>query len=400
MMDIFEKCRTHPTVQNAEFAKSKDLYPYFHELQSRLDTRVVMEGKEKIMLGSNNYLSLTTDQRVIDAGTAALEQFGSGCSGSRFLNGTLTLHTKLERELAEFLGKEDCILFGTGFQANLGIIASIVGRHDLIFSDKENHASIYDACKLSYGTMIRYIHNDMADLEEKLANADPERGKLIVTDGVFSMSGDIAKLPQIVELGKKYNARIMVDDAHGIGVLGKNGRGTADFFGLAKDVDIIMGTFSKSLASYGGFCVCSKEVANLIRHISRPYIFCASPPPASVACANKALDILKEDESLVKDLLKIAKYVRAGLKKRGLKYHMNEWNNTPIIAVFTYTLENTFIVCKALFDAGVYVNPVVPPATIEGECLIRISCMSTLTKELVDQALDIIKSVFKELGII
>ena len=392
-MDIFDKCATSPYLLVAKSLMERDLYVYSHELQSKADTIVTMCDREIIMLGSNNYLGLTTNHEVIEAGKEALDKFGSGCSGSRFLNGTTTLHTKFERELAEFLGKEDCVTYGTGFQANLGIIGTVAGRHDIIFSDKENHASIYDACKLSYATTVRYEHNDMNDLEEKLKEAPAGKGKLIVSDGVFSMSGDICNLPEIVRLAKKYGARVMLDDAHSLGVLGKNGRGTADFFGLTDDVDIIMGTFSKSLASMGGFCVCSKAVADFLRHASRPYAFCAANTPATMACSGKALEIIKRDETLTKGVLEIAKYMRESLDKRGLKYHKNEYNLVPIISIFTYDSDKTMHICKELFESGVYVNPVLPPATNEGYSLIRTSLMATHTKELVDKALDLIEEV-------
>ena len=393
-MDLFEKCEKFTRVDEI---KEKGIYPYFHELRSRPDNVVNMEGKENIiMVGSNNYLGLTSDEEVIEAGVEAVKNFGSGCSGSRFLNGTITLHTKFEKELAEFLGKDACMTFGTGFQANLGIIAGITSRHDIIFSDRENHASIYDACKLSYATTLRYDHNDMKHLEKLLKDAPKDKGKLIVTDGVFSMSGEVCNLPEIVRLAKKYGARVMVDDAHSFGVLGDHGRGTADHFGLGKDVDIIMGTFSKSLASMGGFCAASERVINYLRHNSRPYIFCAALGPANIACANKALDIIKRDDSRQKNLIKMSKYFRDGIVKRGLKC-MSFDITTPIIAIFTYDMVNTFVACKMLFEAGVYVNPVIPPAVPEGECLIRASLMATHTTELLDKAMDTIESVLKSM---
>jgi 8-amino-7-oxononanoate synthase len=394
-MDLFKKCDEFTKVDEL---KSKGIYPYFHELQTKQDVEVTMGGQHLIMMGSNNYLGLTCHPEVIKEGSRAIKKFGSGCSGSRFLNGTLTLHTKFERDLATFLRKQAVVTFSTGFQTNLGIISAIVGRADLIFCDKDNHASIYDGCKLSWGQMIRYEHSDMAGLENALKNADKNKGKLIVTDGVFSMSGDICKLPEIVKLAKKYEARVMVDDAHALGVLGDHGRGTADYFGLTDEVDIIMGTFSKSLASMGGYCACSAKVAEFIRHNSRPYMFCASIPPSNIACANKALDIIKTDDSRIKSLLYIAKYVRKGLAKRGIKYRSTN-DIIPIIPIYTYTMEKTLVVCKALFEAGVYVNPVLPPATPEGECLIRTSYMATHTPELMDKAMDIIAEVFKEVGV-
>ena len=280
-MDLFKKCETYSQWLNG--VKESGLYPYFHQLTSGQDTEVIMEGKDTIMIGSNNYLGLTSHPDVIKAGIDALEKYGSGCSGSRFLNGTLDSHVKLEKELAEFLCKESVMTFSTGFQSNLGIISALVGRTDYVVCDKENHASIYDGCRLSYGKMLRYNHADMQDLERQLSSIGEGHGILIVTDGVFSMGGDIAKLPEIVALAKKFGARVMVDDAHGLGVLGKHGRGTAEHFGIEDEVDIYMGTFSKSLASLGGYMAGKKEVIDYVRHNSRPFIFSASITPASVA---------------------------------------------------------------------------------------------------------------------
>lgn len=397
-MDIFDKCDKNPAVQLANKAKEEGIYPYCHELQSKQDAVVKMENKRQIMLGSNNYLGLTVNQEVIDAAKDAIDKFGTGCSGSRFMNGTITLHKKFEKDMAEFLGKEDCVVFGTGFQTNLGIIAAIAGRGDIIFSDKENHASIYDGCKLSYATMLRYDHNDMKSLENLLKDAPKDKGKLIVSDGVFSMTGDICKLPEIVKLAKKYNARVMIDDAHGFGVLGDHGRGTANYYGLADKVDLLMGTFSKSLASMGGYCACSAEVAHFLRHASRPYIFCASTPPSNIAVANKALDLIKRDDKRQKNLLMLAKYLKDSLDKRGIKHFKSYGDIAPVIPIYTYKAEDTFLACHKLFEEGVYVNPVVPPAVPEGECLIRISLMANLTKKLIDEAVDKIEKILRELG--
>ncbi len=387
-MDLFAKCKN----DLVEEAKREDIYPYFHKLESRQDVEVIMEGKRRIMLGSNNYLGLTTDPRVIMAGIAALEKYGSGCSGSRFLNGTLELHVQLEEELADFLGKEAVMTFSTGFQSNLGIIGTIVGRDDYVFCDRENHASIYDGCKLSYGTLLRYRHSNMEDLERQLQKVPLDAGKLIVTDGVFSMGGDIAKLPEIVALAKKYNARTMVDDAHGLGVLGSGGRGTAEYFGLTDQVDILMGTFSKSLASLGGYMAADARVVDYVRHASRPFIFCASIPPACCATAIEALHILRETPSLPARLLELASYMRKGLNQRNIRIVDS---TTPIIPIYTYDNMRTFRKAKELYDAGVYVNPVLPPATPQGECLLRTSYMATLTTALLDEALDIIERVLQ-----
>lgn len=386
-MDIFEKCRGQSL---AKELKQKGIYPYFHALESRQDVEVIMEGKRRIMLGSNNYLGLTTNPEIIAAGVAALEKYGTGCSGSRFLNGTLEMHLELEAELCRFVGKEAAVTFSTGFQSNLGIISAIVGRGDWVLCDRENHASIYDGCKLSYGKMARYQHNDMADLEAHLKLVPSDAGCLIVTDGVFSMGGDIARLPEICALARKYGARVMVDDAHGLGVIGEGGRGTASYFGLTDQVDIIMGTFSKSLASLGGYMAASAEVADFVRHASRPFIFSASIPPANCAVALASLRHLEAHPELPKRLLALSAYARAGLKARGL--HIRE-STTPIIPIYTYEAENTVVKATELYNAGVYVNPVLPPATAPGECLLRTSYMATHTEALLDEAMDIIRDV-------
>ena len=388
-MDLFDKCKN----ELVESSRAAGIYPYFHCLESRQDVEVIMEGKRRIMLGSNNYLGLTVNPRVIKAGVEALEKYGSGCSGSRFLNGTLDMHVQLENELAEFLHKEAVMTFSTGFQSNLGIISAIVGRNDYMICDKENHASIYDGCRLSFGKMLRYRHADMEDLEEQLKRVPENAGKLIITDGVFSMGGDIAKLPEIVALAEKYGARVMVDDAHGLGVLGENGRGTADYFGLTDKVDIIMGTFSKSLASLGGYMAGDLRVVDYVRHASRPFIFCASIPPASCATALEALHILRESPELPKRLMALAAHMRNGLKARGIAIRDSI---TPIIPIYTYTTERTLEKAKELYDNGVYVNPVLPPATPADECLLRTSYMATHTEALLDEALDIIEKVIKE----
>ncbi|MBE7061414.1 MAG: aminotransferase class I/II-fold pyridoxal phosphate-dependent enzyme [Clostridiales bacterium] len=394
-MDLFKKCYSLENVKNA---KEKGIYPYFHQLNSKQGPEVVMEGKDIIMIGSNNYLGLTSHPEVIEAGVEALKQYGSGCSGSRFLNGTLTSHVELESELASFLQKEDVVTFSTGFQSNLGIISAIAGRNDYILCDKENHASIYDGCRLSFAKMVRYEHSDMQDLENKLKNIDTSvSGILIVTDGVFSMSGEICKLPEIVALAKKYGARVMVDDAHGLGVLGAHGRGTAEHFGLEDDVDIYMGTFSKSLASLGGYMAAKKEVCEYVRHVSRPFIFCASITPANVACARAALKILKREPERVKALHDISAYMRKGLKQNNVNIIDSQ---TPIIPIYTYEDEKAFIACKMLFDRGVYVNPVVSPATPVGYALLRTSYTATHTEAQMDVAIEKISEVLKTLEVI
>lgn len=387
-MDLFKKCYDFTLVKEAVEA---GIYPYFHALQSGQDTVVSMEGHRTIMVGSNNYLGLTSDPRVKEAAIKAVETYGSGCSGSRFLNGTLELHLELENQLAEFLRKDACITFSTGFQSNLGIISSIAGRNDVILCDKENHASIYDACRLSYATMVRYKHSDMEDLEKVLMEVPESKGALIVTDGIFSMGGEICNLPKIVELARKYGARIMVDDAHGLGVLGANGRGTAEHFGLEDEVDIMMGTFSKSLASLGGYMVASKEVISYVKHTSRPFIFSASIPPANAAAALCALNILKKEPERVQNLKSIANYMRGLLAERNIPINVTE---TPIIPIMTYDDTRTFVICKELLNEGVYVNPVISPAVPQGFSMIRTSYTATHTRELMDEAADIFEKVF------
>ncbi len=390
MKDIFNKCEK-PSL--ADQAREMGVYPYFHALESRQAPEVIMEGKRRIMLGSNNYLGLTTNPEVMEAGIKAIEKFGSGCSGSRFLNGTLTMHLELEEELARFLNKEAVITFSTGFQSNLGIISAIVGLGDYVICDKENHASIYDACRLSFGKMLRYKHNDMAELEKALQKVPETAGALIVTDGVFSMSGEIANLPEIVKLAKKYGARVMVDDAHGLGVIGEGGRGTASHFGLEDDVDIYMGTFSKSLASLGGYMATSNRVADYVRHASRPFIFSASIPPASCATALAALRILQKQPELVTRLQSISDYVRDGLSKRYIPFRES---TTPIVPIYTYEMFRTLQIGRELYENGVYINPVLPPATPQGECLLRTSYMATHTEPVIDEALDIIKTILEQ----
>ena len=337
-MDIFEKCKRIPI---ADEAKAAGIYPYFHSLTSRQDTSVQMSGRQVIMLGSNNYLGLTSHPEVTEAGKRALDKYGSGCSGSRFLNGTMDIHIALERELSDFLGKEDSVTFGTGFQSNLGIISGIV------------------------------------------------------TDGVFSMSGDICKLPEIVALAKKYGARVMVDDAHGLGVLGRYGKGTAEYFGLTEQVDIIMGTFSKSLASLGGYMAADAVVCEYIRHASRPFIFSASMTPANVECARAALGVLKREPERVSMLSEISDYMRGLLKGYGIAI---KESSTPIIPIYTYGDAKTFYACKLLLEKGVYVNPVVSPATPVGEGLLRTSYTATHTKQQMALAAKLIKETLDELS--
>ncbi len=388
--DLFDKCRKY-TLAN-DF-RAQGIYPYFHALESRQAPEVMMEGKRRIMLGSNNYLGLTENPEIIQAGLDALKEYGTGCSGSRFLNGTLVMHLELEKELAEFLRKEAVVTFPSGFQSNLGIISAIVGHGDYILSDRENHASIYDGCRLSYGRMLTYGHSNMEELEMQLKKIPDTAGKLIVTDGVFSMQGDIARLPEICALAKKYGARVMVDDSHALGVLGEGGRGTASYFGLEKEVDIYMGTFSKSLASLGGFMAADEQVVDFVRHNSRPFIFAASIPPTQCAVALAALRHIKAHPEIVTRLGELSNYARKAYKARGVKIIEAI---TPIIPIYTYEPVRTLTVAKALFEAGVYVNPVLPPAAPADGCLLRTSYMATLTEVLIDEAAGIVAEVLEK----
>ena len=392
MIDLFEKCEKRML---ADDIRERGLYPYFHALESRQDVEVMMEGKRRIMLGSNNYLGLTTCPEVIEAGVRAYQELGSGCSGSRFLNGTLKLHLQLEEELADFLRKDAAVTFSTGFQSNLGIISAIVGMHDYVIMDRENHASLYDGCRLSYGKMLRFMHNDMADLEKKLQKVPENCGCLIVTDGVFSMGGDIANLPEICRLAKKYGARVMVDDAHGLGVLGDGGRGTANYYGLEDEVDIYMGTFSKSLASLGGYMAASARVADYVRHTSRPFIFSASIPPANCAAALAALRHLRAHPELVETLQGNALYMRKRLTEQSIKMRPSNGDIIPIIPIYTYEELPTLEIAKELYENGVYVNSSLPPAAAPHECLLRTSLMATHTHALIDEAVGVIADVLR-----
>ncbi|MBQ9949629.1 MAG: aminotransferase class I/II-fold pyridoxal phosphate-dependent enzyme [Clostridia bacterium] len=372
----------------------EEIYPYFNALSTAQDTEVTIDGKRTIMLGSNNYMGMTNDARTIQAAKDALDKFGTGCSGSRFLNGTLTLHEELESELAEFFGKEQAITFSTGFQTNLGIVSALAGRNTYIIGDAENHASLVDAARLSFAKRVyKYRHADMDDLREKLEFAPEDAPKLIITDGVFSMGGDIAKLPEIVELKKKHNALLMVDDAHGVGMLGHCGRGTADHFGLTDEVDVIMTTFSKSLGSLGGCMAASEKITFHVKHKARPFIFSASIPPANAAAALCALRIMKQEPERREALISIAKYLRDGLREAGLPIVEAE---TAIIPIYTYSAERTLHIAKRLLEEGVYVNPVLPPAVDADMCMLRTSLTATHTKEQMDRAIAVFKKVFDE----
>ncbi len=390
-MDIFEKCRNYTIAREVMAA---GIYPYFHVLESGQDTEVIINGKRTIMLGSNNYLGLTSDPRVKEATIKAVEKYGSGCSGSRYMNGTLDIHVELEERLAKFVRKEACMTYSTGFQTNLGILSTIAGRNDYIICDEKNHASVVDGCRLSFAKVLKYNHNDMDDLERILKKIPEENGILIVVDGVFSVEGEIADLPNIVKLAKKYNARTMVDDAHGFGVLGKRGSGTAEHFGLEKEVDIVMSTFSKSLASLGGFIAASDDVIHFIKHHSRPFIFSASIPPANAAAALEALNIIEKEPERIQWLWDNGRYMHAGFER--LNIQVGEFH-APIIPVMTWENERTFIATKMLLEEGVYVNPFIAPGVPEGQAVLRTSFTSTHTKEQLDFALNAFEKVFAQL---
>ena len=373
------------------------VYPYFREITSKQGTEVEMGGHEVLMFGSNAYTGLTGDQRVIDAAKAALDKYGSGCAGSRFLNGTLDLHVQLEKELAEFVHKDDTLCFSTGFSVNAGVLAVVVGRGDYIICDDRDHASIVDGRRLSFARQLHYKHNDMEDLENLLKGLPHEAVKLIVVDGVFSMEGDLANLPKIVELKHKYNCSIMVDEAHGIGVFGDHGRGVCDHFGLTDEIDLIMGTFSKSMASIGGFIASDADTINYLRHTCRTYIFSASNTPAATAAALEALHILQQEPERIEKLWDVTKYALKRFREEGFEIGETE---SPIIPLYIHDVEKTFIAVAKAFEYGVFINPVIPPACAPQDTLVRFALMATHTKEQVERAVKILKKVFVELGVI
>ncbi|HLB25171.1 MAG TPA: pyridoxal phosphate-dependent aminotransferase family protein [Nitrospirota bacterium] len=392
-MDIFAKCGKFT---KADELKACGAYFYFRVIESPQDPLVTIGGRKLIMLGSNNYLGLTNHPKVKEAAIAAIRKYGTGCAGSRFLNGTLDIHEELEARLAQFMRMEAAVTFSTGFQTNLGAISALVGKDDVAVIDKLDHASIIDGCRLSFGEVRKYRHNDMADLDRVLGQGN-SRGKLIVVDGVFSMEGDIADLPRIVDTAKMHGARVMVDDAHGIGVLGEGGRGTAEHFGLEDEVDIIMGTYSKSLASIGGFVVSTNEVINFIKHMARPLIFSASPPPASVASVLAALDIIEQEPERRERLWENTRKMQKGFKEMGYDIGVSE---TPVVPVVVGEDMTAFIMTKRLEDEGIFVNPVVSPGTPPGRALIRTSYMATHEDEQLDRVLEIFEKVGRELGVL
>src|SRR5574344_10728 len=376
---------------------SAGVYPYFRAISGKQGTEVEMEGHKVLMFGSNAYTGLTGDQRVIDAAKKALDKYGSGCAGSRFLNGTLDLHIQLEKELAEFEHKDEALCFSTGFSVNSGVLSVICGREDYIICDDRDHASIVDGRRLSFANCLKYKHNDMEDLEKVLQKCRPDAIKLIVVDGVFSMEGDLTNLPEIVKLKHKYDASIMVDEAHGLGVFGKEGRGVCDYFGLTDEVDLIMGTFSKSLASIGGFIASDKDTINYLRHTCRTYIFSASNTPSATAAAMEALHIIRTEPSRIENLWKVTKYALRRFKEEGFEIGETE---SPIIPLYVRDVDKTFLVTKLAFDNGVFINPVIPPACAPQDTLVRFALMATHTEEQVERGVQILKNVFKEENII
>lgn len=378
-------------------AQAAGVYPYFRAISSEQEPEVIINGKKVLMFGSNCYSGLVSDPRIKEAAIEAIRKYGTGCAGSPFLNGTLDLHKELEARIAQYIGKEDVMIYSTGFEVNLGVVSCLTGREDYILWDEQDHASIIEGRRLSFSQSLKYKHNDMASLEKQLQKCKPDKVKLIVTDGVFSMEGDVANLPEIVRLAKKYDAQVMVDEAHGIGVFGNGGRGTCDHFGVTKDVDLIMGTFSKSFASLGGFIATDKEITNYLRHHSRSYIFTASITPASTAAALKAIDIMESEPELQENLWKLTNQALEGFRSRGFEIGNT---STPIIPLYIRDNFKTFAITSDLLEEGIFVNPVVSPAVAPQDTLIRFSLMATHTPEQVDEALDKITKIFRKHGIL
>ena len=380
-------------------AKAAGIYPYFRAIESDQDTEVLINGKKVLMFGSNAYLGLTNHPKVKEAAIAATSKYGTGMAGSRFLNGTLDIHLELERKLANFMNKDEAIVFSTGFSVNEGVLGCLTGRDEYIIWDERDHASIIEGIRTSFSTKYKFRHNDMDSLEKQLKRCDPRKVKLIIVDGVFSMEGDLANLPEIVKLARKYNANIMVDEAHSLGVLGKkyNGRGVCDHFGLLDEVDLVMGTFSKSLASIGGFVAGDYQVINYLRHNARTNIFSASITPAATAAASAALDILKSEPERVKHLWELTDYAINQFRERGFELGPT---STPILPLYVRDNDKTFLITKMLFEEGIFVNPVVPPAVAPNDTLIRYSLMATHTFEQVDRSIECITAVFKKMGIL
>lgn len=378
-------------------AKAAGVYPYFRAISSEQDSEVIINGKKVLMFGSNSYLGLTNHPKIKEAAVEAVRKYGTGCAGSRFLNGTLDIHEELEHRLAKFVGKDEAIIFSTGFQVNLGVVSCITGREDYLILDESNHASIIEGRRLSFSNTLKYKHNDVESLEKVLKTCEPDKVKLIITDGVFSMEGDVAPLKEIVALAKKYNANVMVDEAHSLGVFGKHGEGICHALGVTKDVDLIMGTFSKSFASLGGFIACDSITANYLRHNARSYIFSASATPAAIGAANAALDIMLSEPERLERLWELTHYALEGFRNLGCEIGPT---TTPIIPLYIRDNNKTFAVTRALLDEGIFVNPVVSPAVAPNDTLIRFSLMASHTKEQLDIAFEKIEKCFRQFEIL
>jgi 8-amino-7-oxononanoate synthase len=392
-MDIFEKCRNYTI---ARMAQAADLYPYFIPIENSEGTEALIDGRRVLMFGSNNYLGLTMDPRAREAAVDAIKEFGPSCTGSRFANGTLELHLELERRLAAFLGKEAALVFSTGYQANVGTISCMVGKGDIVITDKEDHASIVDGCMMSFGELRRFNHNNMEHLERVLKGLKPDACKLLIVDGLYSVGGDLAPLPEIIRLCKEFGVRIMVDDAHGIGVMG-GGRGTVAHFDVTEDIDLIMGTFSKSFASLGGFIAGDEDVIHYIQHNARSLMFSAAIPASNAATALATLEIMETEPERVEQLSRIAERWRSGLKKMGFEIGQTV---SPIVPIHIGELDAALFAWKKTFEAGVYTNCFVPPSVPEGQCLLRSSVIATHTEEQIDRALEIMQDAGRELGLI
>lgn len=394
-MDLFARCRNFT---RAKEAMEAGIYPYFKPIQSGAGSEVIIDGRKMIMIGSNNYLGLTNHPKVKEAAVNAIERYGTGCTGSRFLNGTLDIHEELEERLAAFVGMESSLVFSTGFQTNLGTIATIVGKDDLMFTDRSDHASIVDGCRMAFGKTLKYKHNDMEDLERVLeAHKDKDVGKIVVTDGVFSMEGDIVNLPELVTLAKKYETKVYVDDAHSIGVLGDHGRGTANHFGIGDKIDLVMGTFSKSFASLGGFIAGDEIVIQYIKHHSRAFIFSASMPPSAVATVLACLEIMESDTERLEQLWHNTRKMKEGFDSMGFNTIQSQ---TPIIPILIGEDEDCFYFWKQLFENGIFANTAISPAVPPHEALIRTSYMATHTENQLDKVLEVFHKVGKNIGII
>jgi len=394
-VDIFAKCQE--SAERAAPARAAGVYPYYRVISSAQDPVVSHEGRELVMLGSNNYLGLTNHPEVKEAAAMALALYGTGCAGSRLLNGTLDVHVELEAKLAEFMRREAALTFSTGFQVNLGVLSCLLDRSDIAFLDALDHACIIDGCRLGFGKHHKFAHNDMGELEKKLANAPADRGKLVVVDGVFSMEGDLAPLPRIVELARRHGARLMVDDAHGLGVFGENGRGTPEHFGVESEVDLVMGTFSKSLAAIGGFVAGDRYVIDHIKHTARAEIFSAAPPPASIAAATKALEIVEREPERRKRLWENTEYMKRELAALGFD---TGHSASPVIPIVVGEDMTSYRMTMRLGEEGVFVNPVVSPAVPPGRAMIRTSYMATHTREHLDRALEALERVGREFGVL